>query len=222
MPNDKHNHNVTIRPARKDDLPEAIELLAHVFAEDRAVRSILAYASDHDPVDFARAIYEIQVYGHYFERGKIDLAVEGDKIYGVGLWAKPGEQMSTARFVRLLPRYVKLFGRASAFVARREARAEAAHPPFPHWYTFALGVSPDAQGLGVGSTLLRHGLQRAGNSPVYLEASTPKSAALYRSFGFVELGEIDIPGDKLSDPPEIAMWREPAEPASAAYANESK
>lgn len=56
MPNDKHNHNVTIRPARKDDLPEAIELLAHVFASDRAVRSILAHAADHDPVDFARAI----------------------------------------------------------------------------------------------------------------------------------------------------------------------
>lgn len=217
MPNEKHNDKVIIQPAQKSDLPEAIELLANAFVNDRAVRSLLAHATGRDPLDFARAIYEIQVYGHYFERGEIDLAVEGDTIYGVGLWAKPGEQMSTARFLRLLPRYAHLFGRSSAFAARREARAEKAHPPFPHWYVFALGVSPQAQGMGVGSTLMRHGLRRAQGSPVYLEASTPQSAALYRSFGFVELGEIDVPGDKLADPPEVAMWREPDNPASAAH-----
>lgn len=200
--------DVEIRPAREDELPAAIEVLAHAFAQDRAVRSIVAHTGgQHNNVDFARAIYEIQVYGHYFPNGEVDLAIDNGEIVGVGLWACPNKQMSTPKFMALLPKYINLFRRAVPFVARREARTASAHPGFAHWYLFAIAVSSSVQGKGIGSTMLKHGLRRAGDAPVYLEASTPKSAALYRSLGFVELGPIEVAGDKLADPPEVAMWR---------------
>lgn len=200
--------DVEIRPAREDELPAAIELLAYTFAQDRAVRSIMAHTGgQHNNVDFARAIYEIQVYGHYFPKGEVDLAIDGGEIVGVGLWARPNKQMSTPKFMALLPKYINLFRRAVPFVARREVRTANAHPGFAHWYLFAIAVSSRVQGKGIGSTMLKHGLRRAGDAPVYLEASTPKSAALYRSLGFVELGPIEVAGDKLADPPEVAMWR---------------
>lgn len=204
----KKSADVEIRPAREDELPAAIEVLAHTFAQDRAVRSIMAHTGgQHNNVDFARAIYEIQVYGHYFPNGEVDLAIDDGEIVGVGLWARPNKQMSTPKFMALLPKYINLFRRAVPFVARREARTAGAHPRFAHWYLFAIAVSSRVQGKGIGSTMLKHGLRRAGDAPVYLEASTPKSAALYRSLGFVELGPIEVAGDKLADPPEVAMWR---------------
>ncbi|WP_296203009.1 GNAT family N-acetyltransferase [uncultured Corynebacterium sp.] len=162
--------DVEIRPAREDELPAAIELLAYTFAQDRAVRSIMAHTGgQHNNVDFARAIYEIQVYGHYFPKGEVDLAIDGGEIVGVGLWARPNKQMSTPKFMALLPKYINLFRRAVPFVARREARTANAHPGFAHWYLFAIAVSSRVQGKGIGSTMLKHGLRRAGDAPVYLE-----------------------------------------------------
>lgn len=56
-----------------------------------------------------------------------------------------------------------------------------------------VAVSPSARGAGVGRALVRHALDRAGEAgafSVFLEVrpSNVAALALYRSFGFVEVG----------------------------------
>jgi ribosomal protein S18 acetylase RimI-like enzyme len=82
------------------------------------------------------------------------------------------------------------------------------HPDDAHWYLPFVGVDPTAQGRGLGSALLRHGLARADRDrlPAYLEASSPRNRALYERHGFVVTGEIRTP----TSPPLWPMWRRPS------------
>ena len=61
-------------------------------------------------------------------------------------------------------------------------------PAFDHWYLHTIGVRATAQGRGVGSALLEHGITRFNGTAAYLEASTPRSATLYTRHGFVPVG----------------------------------
>lgn len=78
----------------------------------------------------------------------------------------------------------------------------------PHTYLWFLGVAPEAQGLGVGSRLLRAGLDRldAANQAAYLETGTERNVALYRRHGFEVISEHRARADA---PTMWSMWREP-------------
>jgi GNAT superfamily N-acetyltransferase len=68
---------------------------------------------------------------------------------------------------------------------------EARHPTGPaHLYLVLLGVLPGAQGRGLGGALLRERLARADAEgvPAYLEATSPRSRALYERHGFRDSG----------------------------------
>lgn len=83
------------------------------------------------------------------------------------------------------------------------------HPTEPrHHHLALLAVAPDRQGKGTGSLLLDHHHRRLDRSGTcaYLEASSPRSRALYARHGYVDLGPpIDLP-----DGPRLwPMWRAP-------------
>ena len=111
---------------------------------------------------------------------------------GVSLWLLPGKTtMTTARAYRagLLMAPFKLgwrgFYRLMAFAGYTE-KLHQESVPMPHYYLFVLGVSPPAQGKGVGGLLLRDMLKRIDEEkmPVYLETQNEKNVELYRKFGF--------------------------------------
>ncbi len=81
------------------------------------------------------------------------------------------------------------------------------HPSEPVWYLPFIGVDPPHQGRGLGSRLLRVGLARADRDglPAYLEASTPRSRALYERHGFEVIGELRA----ADSPPLWPMLRPP-------------
>jgi ribosomal protein S18 acetylase RimI-like enzyme len=56
----------------------------------------------------------------------------------------------------------------------------------PHWYLMLLGVSPTAQGKGIGSSLLQPVLEQADRDrlPCYLETSTESAVRFYQKHGF--------------------------------------
>ena len=58
--------------------------------------------------------------------------------------------------------------------------------PVPHWYTMALGVDPEHQGMGIGRMLLNCMFQRADSEqvPCYLETTQPKNVPFYTNSGF--------------------------------------
>ena len=81
------------------------------------------------------------------------------------------------------------------------------HPTEEHWYLPVTGVDPAAQGRGMGTTVLRYGLSLAARDgvPAYLEASSPRSRALYMRLGFEVMDEIQAG----SSPRVWAMIRQP-------------
>jgi len=85
-----------------------------------------------------------------------------------------------------------------------------AHHPMdrPHDYLWFLGVTPEAQGHGVGSRLIKSRLDAldAKGRPAFLETATEANVRLYSRHGFEVIGEYDAPPD---GPKNWAMWREP-------------
>lgn len=128
---------------------------------------------------------------------------------GGALWAPPGKwHLGPLAQLRLLPRMVSIFGRELPRLLRGIAFVESKHPHEPHYYLAVLGVEPEAQGRGLGGALMRPVLERCDHDglPAYLEASTPRSRALYLRNGFEVVEEITFPG---GGPPSWRMWRPP-------------
>ncbi len=87
------------------------------------------------------------------------------------------------------------------------AETEKLHPRAPHYYLQYLGVAPDYQGGGLGSTILRYLTAKADeeNTGCYLETASSKNVTLYLRHGFNVLAEKHIIGLR-----SWLMWRPPA------------
>lgn len=81
------------------------------------------------------------------------------------------------------------------------------HPAGDVWFLPLIGVDPAAQGRGLGSALLRHGLAACDRDGLlaYLDATSPRNRALYERHGFRVIGVIQAG----SSAPMWAMLREP-------------
>jgi ribosomal protein S18 acetylase RimI-like enzyme len=78
-------------------------------------------------------------------------------------------------------------------------------PDEPTWFLEHIGVDPSCQGLGLGSALIRHGLELAdiAGLPAVLETSNPRNVPYYESFGF----RVFTAGAAPLDGPEIWFMR---------------
>ena len=111
---------------------------------------------------------------------------------GVALWLLPGNtEMSPGRMYQAgmlsAPFHMGLgaFSRFMGFAAHTDKLHKAA-APMAHYYLFALGVSPTAQGKGVGGRLVRSMLERADREqlPTYLETQSARNVELFERIGF--------------------------------------
>ena len=80
----------------------------------------------------------------------------------------------------------------------REARIKALHPGGPMYYLWFIGVRPEVQNKGIGSSLLTEVIAQsdAMQRPLYLETSTLRNLPWYKKFGFKVHNELDF-GYKL-------------------------
>lgn len=113
---------------------------------------------------------------------------------GACCWIAPGNTKTTVwqmlrtgmalpRSMMRLPKDARdRFFKLMRFIDERHKRLMTG----PHWYLWALGVDPDAQGQGIGGALLRPVLERADADgvPCYLETQTEANVAFYRKRGF--------------------------------------
>ncbi len=82
--------------------------------------------------------------------------------------------------------------------------------PAAHWYLLVVGVSPDAQGRGLGRALLQPVIDRAdaAGQPCYLETAQAKNVPFYKHLGFRQMIEVREPTSGLllwtfrRDPPK--------------------
>lgn len=124
---------------------------------------------------------------------------------GAALWLPPGVEPDGERLVGLIQQHAPA-PRIPALTAIFE-QMETFHPKEPHWYLPVIGVDPARQGMGLGSTLMRHAVARIdlAGAPAYLESSNPRNIGLYERHGFVRLGII-----QSGESPEVVPMLRPA------------
>jgi ribosomal protein S18 acetylase RimI-like enzyme len=101
----------------------------------------------------------------------------------LGLWPFVKSGFASARFAVTPP-----FPNLRRVMAMMNQFDETHHQqmPDPHWYLLALGVDPDHQRGGLGSALVRHGIERSDRDylPIYLETEMGPNVTFYETLGF--------------------------------------
>jgi ribosomal protein S18 acetylase RimI-like enzyme len=178
---------------------EACRALARAFADDPAFSSLWP-----DPARRARALQRLMAVpvGHALRQGHVDALVVDGALAGAAAWLPPGRyQLGPREQLRAMPRLLGVAAaapRAFPRLGRFGANIDAAFPADRPWYLAVVGVVPEAQGRGLGTRLLRPGLERcdAAAGDCYLETDTADAARLYARLGFatLEAGARLLPG----------------------------
>jgi GNAT superfamily N-acetyltransferase len=122
--------------------------------------------------------------------GAVDAAVADDRVLGIAVWLPPGRfPWSVSRKLRAAPTMLSVLraapGRFRMF-AQLGANAEHLHPTYPHWNLETLGIRQEAQGRGIGTSLMAPGLARSDRTglPCYLTTAKRENVGFYERFGF--------------------------------------
>jgi ribosomal protein S18 acetylase RimI-like enzyme len=194
---------MAVRPAREEDVDALAGMLARAFDDDPVTRWV--YTRD------ARRPFWMERFFGWQARRLVpqDVSWTDDAQAGAALWALPGQWRESARdtvsLLRLtLPGVLPRLPR----VLRGLGQVEARHPPQEHLYLAVLGVDPSRQGEGIGSAVIRPGLELCDRErlPAYLETGKERNLAFYARHGFTVLDELRLP----QGPPVWFLWREPA------------
>jgi ribosomal protein S18 acetylase RimI-like enzyme len=208
-----------LRPAPEGGLGEIRTLEPGRYAE---AGDVLARAFLDDPL-WAWLVPDTDVRRRrlpwLFERALADLRVAtieaaGEPLLGVATWIPPTTDVPAPPAWTVVGALVRLrggFGRLVRY-GREAARLEQEVGAAASWRLGGIGVAPAAQGRGLGSALVRSGLERADadGRPVVLLTSNPVNLGFYERHGFEVAAERRLPA---AGPPGWAMVR-PARPAA--------
>lgn len=196
-----------VRAVTEPDAEQAIAALTLAFATDPVIRAFYP-----DPLDHLT---------HFPEMMRINIGpsiahnasfyVEG--FSAAAIWFPPAdpdgdgeaEKERGRQMGALIQDTAVKDGNEDLFIALEEMGKW--HPDVPHWYLFAIGVDPDHQSEGLGSTLMEHMLPKsdADGALAYLESSNPRNVPFYLRHGF-EVMEVVQVG---TSPTFTLMAREP-------------
>jgi GNAT superfamily N-acetyltransferase len=196
-----------VRQATIDDIAFVPALLCECFRDDPVLSWLIPETNrrHNAVVHYFRAV----VQHLYLPQQQVYLTEDGS---GVAVCMPAGVSGGS------LPILVEIglawqFYRASGFRGVLRANAlqatmRANRPAEPHFYLHALGVRRDQQGLGIGSSLLRHVTAFCDRLriPAYLENSNERNLSLYERHGFRAPWESRVPG---GGPPIWFMTRQP-------------
>jgi ribosomal protein S18 acetylase RimI-like enzyme len=193
---------VALRRALPEDRDAVVRALARAFDKDPVANFLLR--QDHSRERAFNTVFDVAFRRLTLPLRETWMSSGGE---GAALWTPP-------KGWKTIRGWPNIFGLAHAVGITRVPRVLAAihrvqseHPREPHWYLFALGVVPEAQGRGLGSALLRAVLSRCDerHEPAYLEASTEDNVRLYLRHGFRLVKEVALaPGGPIVR----LMWRD--------------
>jgi ribosomal protein S18 acetylase RimI-like enzyme len=201
----------TVRFASRADVSELAVVLRDAFADEPPFTWV-------QPDDELRARAQLAMfhgalrYVYPVERGA-EVMLDKGGILGGAIWAPPGRWKAPLwRQLLTIPALIRALGiRHFRQYARRGKAVEdalhRAHPSERHWYLAVLGTNRQAQGKGVGTALVRSGLERCDREgePAHLECFE-HLVRYYERFGFEVTGEINMPDEV---PHQVSMWRAP-------------
>jgi len=187
-----------VRLARADETSAAASVLTDAFVDEDGLNYWLKQGRAKTRA--RRIFFDAAVRDIVHARRRLDLAEMDGAPAGAAIWLNPGDKafdLPPLRELMLTPLLLRVAGFDGIGKATALGRQlTALHPKIPHAHLVFLGVSPAAQGRGVGSAMLKHALAPldASGTHAYLEASTERNVALYERHGFVVTNELKLPG----------------------------
>lgn len=186
-------------------LREASEVLARAFHDDPAWVWLFP-----DPERRARILPWLFRVG--FDVTAADVHATAGEVRGAARWLPPGTSpMRVGPTLRaLVTTPLRLGSATSGFFAYGRAvevmRAEVA--PGDHWYLAGIGVDPASQRQGIGSALLRPGIEAAARArlPAVLLTNNEANLPFYEAHGFETVRQGETP---QGGPHAWAMVRPP-------------
>ncbi|QEC47183.1 GNAT family N-acetyltransferase [Baekduia soli] len=193
---------MSVRPARAEDVRPLAAALSRAFHDDPVTGWV--YASERRRAHWSSRFFRWQL-ERLLPQDACWATEAGD---GAALWALPDRWREEAReSITLLRRTMPGVLPRLPRLVRGLGQVEARHPVERHLYLAVLGVDPVRQGQGLGSALIRPGLELADREglPAYLETGRERNLAFYGRHGFSVVGELDLP----KGPRVWFLWREP-------------
>jgi len=178
---------VRIEKLRSDGIDQAAELLARSFETTPDYTHM--FPDPYTRRDALRGFMRAPVRDSQAE-GNCWVATDGTAMLGVAAWQAPGRYpWSMGRNLRALPALLSVLRHSPGSIRdliEFGSTIDTHFPDTPLWYLQVIGVSPEAQGLGVGTRLLEPALGLADREqvPCYLETSNPEAVPFYLRAGF--------------------------------------
>jgi ribosomal protein S18 acetylase RimI-like enzyme len=192
-----------VRLATCDDVPVLSGMLVRAFDDDPVTR--WTYGDGEARPRWSRRFFVWQL-RRLMPQQSVWTTRSGE---AAALWARPGcWRESGLEALRLLWATAPGLAPRARRVLRGLGQVEKRHPEERHLYLAVLGVEPGRQGCGLGSAVVRPGLELCDRDglPAYVETSRERSVAFYARHGFAVTDEVRLP----AGPPVWLMWRDPA------------
>lgn len=187
-----------VRSARDHERGVVVDVLTDAFTDEDGLNYWLRQGAEKDRA--RRRFFRAAVADLVHPKRELWVSETGEGVVGAAIWLAPARKafdLSLWRQITLAPLLLSVAGFAGGERGKEVGAGLAAlHPREPHAHLVFLGVSPRAQGQGIGSAILKHTLAPldAAGTAAYLECSTERNAALYERHGFEVTGELKLPG----------------------------
>lgn len=168
---------------------KVIEILTSSFQDNKSTNYLIKQDSRRKK-RFRKLIEYSIFYGEHF--GEIFLAPDNSSCY-ILIDSEKKKTTFKSLFwdVRLVLSCIGVMNLKK--VLKRESLIKAEHKINPHLHLWYIGVSPDHQGKGLGTSLMEQvkEIAKKMNKTVYLETSTERNFDFYKSVGFKEIATVD-------------------------------
>lgn len=179
-----HPEGPRVRRMVAADMPAVCEVIGAAFADNPSTLANVGGDTTRAEQVMRNAV-RIAKFGRRWSHALV--AEQNDTIVGALNAAQwPHCQMGTVEKIKTVPSMVAIMRGALPRAFTMTSRREAHDPREPHWHVGPLGVHPDAQGQGVGASLLQAFLSTVDEAgqPAFLETDVERNVIFYQRFGF--------------------------------------
>ena len=174
------------------EISKACNILGRAFREDPIWEAILKDEPDKFSIAFEVPIKHSLKYGRVY--------CSSPNLEGIAAWLPSDKvNMNIFQLIRsgALFSALKLggkIGKSIREVFEMIIEDRESNMKVPYIYLYAIGVSPEHQGKGIGSNLINKMLDYLPPElPIYLETETEQNVKLYEKLGFNVLKKITVP-----------------------------
>ena len=183
------HENIQIAQATPDRLPALASVLGRAFAAEPMMRWPLGENDDNQ----ARLVRAFELFTE--DPIRLGMVWEAGTAAGALIWIPAGQMDAVEAGNQAMRSVFERVDGARRFDSFWDWVASK-HPDEPLALFDSIAVEPAAQGHGIGSALIRFGLDRARTAghAAWIETGNPRNVRLYERHGFRVIDDADAPG----------------------------